>query len=180
MAIRYLPGPYKALNPVHGLIYQLGLIIFMIIGEEISFPPDTGLLIENPAFINEFSGFKNLKLVAEIRHKISGEAIENAITAVGLDPKDHRSFRKYSLGMKQRLGIAAAIMEDPELIILDEPFNALDSAGVAMISELILNLKEQGKLIILACHDKTMLETVADVIIPMKNGDIGNVGSRAT
>ena len=142
------------------------------IGEEISFPPDTGLLIENPAFINEFTGFKNLKLVAEIKNKITAESIENAISAVGLDPKDRRSFRKYSLGMKQRLGIAAAIMEDPELVILDEPFNALDTDGVSLISNIIMNLKEQGKLIILACHDRTLLETVADEIVPMENGQI--------
>ena len=142
------------------------------IGEEISFPPDTGLLIENPAFINEFTGFKNLKLVAEIRNKITAESIENAISAVGLDPKDRRSFRKYSLGMKQRLGIAAAIMEDPELVILDEPFNALDTAGVSLISNIIMNLKEQGKLIILACHDRALLEAVADEIVPMENGQI--------
>ena len=142
------------------------------IGEEISFPPDTGLLIENPAFINEFTGFKNLKLVAEIKNKITAESIENAISAVGLDPKDRRSFRKYSLGMKQRLGIAAAIMEDPELVILDEPFNALDTDGVSLISNIIMNLKERGKLIILACHDRTLLETVADEIVPMENGQI--------
>ena len=142
------------------------------IGEEISFPPNTGLLIENPAFINEFTGFKNLKLVAEIRNKIAAESIENAISAVGLDPKDRRTFRKYSLGMKQRLGIAAAIMEDPELVILDEPFNALDTDGVSLISNIIMNLKERGKLIILACHDRTLLETVADEIVPMENGQI--------
>ena len=142
------------------------------IGKDLSFPPDTGLLLENPAFINEFTGFKNLKLLAEIQKKIGISEIESAMKLVGLDPKDRRVYRKYSLGMKQRLGIASAVMENPELVILDEPFNALDTDGVQLLRELILKLKRQKKLVILACHDKYLLEDLADVIIPIENGHI--------
>ena len=99
------------------------------IGKDISFPPSIGLLIEYPAFINSYTGFKNLKMIADIQKKIGDDKIRDAIKKVGLDPDDKRTFKKYSLGMKQKLGIACAIMEEPDLIILDEPVNALDEAG---------------------------------------------------
>ena len=97
------------------------------------FPPSIGILIENPSFISNYTGFKNLKILASIQNRISDDEIRDAIRKVGLDPDDKRTFKKYSLGMKQRLGIAAAIMERPDIVILDEPINALDEAGLVNI-----------------------------------------------
>ena len=103
------------------------------LGKDIDFPENMGILIENPAFLGGLSGFDNLKLLASIKGKITDDIIKKTISRVGLDPDDKKKYRKYSLGMKQRLGIASAIMEAPELIILDEPTNALDSSGVEIV-----------------------------------------------
>lgn len=143
-----------------------------ILGEEISFPPSIGVLIENPGFLNGYTGFKNLKLLADLTGKISDERIKESIRIVGLDPEDKRKYRKYSLGMKQRLGIAQAIMEEPELIILDEPTNALDSDGVEEFKALLLKLKSKNKCILLASHDKDELNFLSDTIYLMENGKI--------
>lgn len=101
-----------------------------VIGKDISFPEDIGVLIENPSFIPKYTGYKNLKLVADIQGKVDKEEIIKTLQKVGLKPDDKRTYKKYSLGMKQRLGIACAIMGTPKLIILDEPFNGLDEKGV--------------------------------------------------
>ncbi|WP_077324728.1 ATP-binding cassette domain-containing protein [Virgibacillus siamensis] len=143
-----------------------------VLGKEISFPSSVGVLIENPGFINGYTGFKNLKLLADLTGRISDERIKESIRLVGLDPEDKRKYRKYSLGMKQRLGIAQAIMEEPDLIILDEPTNALDSDGVGEFKELLLNLKSKNKCILLASHDKDELNFLSDIIYLMENGKI--------
>ena len=143
-----------------------------VLGKDISFPESLGVLIEHPGFLGELTGFKNLKYLSEIKGIISDKEIEEAIEKVGLDPKDKRKYRKYSLGMKQRLGIAQAIMENPDLIILDEPTNALDADGVELINKVILELKSQGKTILIANHDKEELEAVADEIILVDRGRI--------
>ncbi|MGN0317228.1 MAG: ATP-binding cassette domain-containing protein [Lachnospira sp.] len=140
--------------------------------KDITFPESVGALIENPAFLGSFSGFKNLKLLADIKGLVTDEQIRETIAKVGLDPNDKRSYRKYSLGMKQKLGIAAAIMENPDLIILDEPINALDDEGVNNVREILLDLKKQDKLIIIACHDYEELVYLADTIIEMNSGSI--------
>ncbi|SDJ81863.1 ATP-binding cassette domain-containing protein [Sediminibacillus albus] len=142
------------------------------LGEDISFPPSVGVLIEYPGFLNGYTGFKNLKLLAEINKIIDDEKIKQSIGMVGLDPDDKRKYRKYSLGMKQRLGIAQAIMEEPELIILDEPTNALDSDGVEEIKKVLLDLKADGKCILIASHDKEELDYLSDEIFMMENGKI--------
>ena len=111
-----------------------------------------GILIENPAFLDAYSGFGNLKLLASIKNQIDSEAIRQTITRVGLDPDDKKKYRKYSLGMKQRLGIAAAVMEEPDIVILDEPTNALDSDGVAMLKEILHEQRERGALVLISCH----------------------------
>ncbi len=143
-----------------------------IIGKDISFPENLGILIEYPGFLPNLTGFKNLKYLADIKRIISKKDIEVAMEKVGLDPKDNRIYKKYSLGMKQRLGIAQAIMEDPDLIILDEPSNSLDLDGVKLINDIILELKKQGKTILIANHDKEELESIADDILLIDRGKI--------
>lgn len=140
---------------------------------DISFPPNIGVLIENPSFISRYSGFKNLKILASIQNKISDEQIRTAIQKVGLDPFDKKPYRKYSLGMKQRLGIACAIMEDPDIVLLDEPTNALDENGVKLIKEILMSMRE-NRIIIISCHDKEDLEFLSDEIIMISNGKLKN------
>ncbi len=131
-----------------------------------------GLIIENSGLYNEFTGYKNLKLLADIKKKISEHEIKQAISDVGLDPDDKRIVRKYSLGMKQRLMIAQALMEHPDVIMLDEPTNALDENGVEQIRKLILREKERGALILLASHNKEDISVLADQVFNMDNGKI--------
>lgn len=142
------------------------------LGKDVSFPPSVGVLIEYPGFLNSYTGFKNLKILAGLTNKIDDERIRESIRLVGLDPDDKRKYRKYSLGMKQRLGIAQAIMEEPELIILDEPTNALDSEGVEEFKKLLLSLKRKDKCILIASHDKEELDYLSDEIFVMENGKI--------
>lgn len=141
-----------------------------VIGKDISFPESIGALIENPGFIPNYSGYQNLKLLADIRGKVGDSQIREALERTGLDPDDRKKFKKYSLGMKQKLGIAAAIMEDPELIILDEPTNALDEESVRKIRSLLKEYRERGRLVIVASHDAQELEAVADKIFIMEGG----------
>lgn len=143
-----------------------------IIGKDISFPDSIGLLIEYPAFINGYTGFRNLKMIADIKKRAGDEQIREAMERVGLNPDDKRTFRKYSLGMKQKLGIACAIMEKPDIIILDEPVNALDEAGVARVHEILEESRARGAIIIIACHDKEQLNMLCDEIFRIENGRI--------
>lgn len=142
------------------------------LGKEITFPRSIGILIENPAFLDSYSGFQNLKLLASIKGKINDEEIKEALRAVELNPDDKKKYRKYSLGMKQRLGIAAAFMEHPDIIILDEPTNALDSDGVQMVKQILQNEKERGALILISCHDLDILKELSDVIYLMNVGKL--------
>ena len=141
-----------------------------IIGENLEFPESIGILLEGPAFLDEYSGFNNLKQIAAINNKIDDDQIKETMKEVGLDPDDNKKYRKYSLGMKQRLGIAAALMEDPQLLILDEPTNALDADGVDKIRNSILKRKNKNRIIIIASHDKEELYAVADEILVLENG----------
>jgi ABC-2 type transport system ATP-binding protein len=143
-----------------------------ILGENISFPRSVGALIENPGFIESFTGFKNLKLLTEIQGKIDDAKIVETLLQVGLDPDDKKKYKKYSLGMKQKLGIAAAIMEDPDLIILDEPTNALDEKSTSMVRTILQKRREEGALILISCHDKEELEVLSDEIFHIENGRI--------
>ncbi|MCI6164537.1 MAG: ATP-binding cassette domain-containing protein [Lachnospira sp.] len=145
-----------------------------ILGKDISFPESIGVLIENPAFISNYTGFKNLKVLSSIQGKIGDEDIRMALEEIGLDPDDKRTFKKYSLGMKQKLGIAAAIMEKPDIVILDEPINALDEASVENVRSILAKQKERGAIIIIACHDKGELEELSDEIIEISDGKIVN------
>jgi ABC-2 type transport system ATP-binding protein len=142
-----------------------------IIRKDISFPQNTGfIIIEYPGFVSSYSGFKNLKLLAMLNNNITDETIKQTLIQVGLDPNDIRPFKKYSLGMKQRLGIAQAIMEDPELLILDEPTNALDEDGIQFIIKLLKTL--QNKTILIASHDKFFLSQLTEEIFTINHGTI--------
>ena len=142
------------------------------IGKDIDFPQDIGVLIENPGFIGSYSGFKNLKLLASLKNKVKDEQICKLMKQLALDPNDEKKYRKYSLGMKQKLGIIAAIMEEPEIIILDEPFNALDEKSCEIVNEMLFKIKANNKIIIIACHDKEELFTIADLVYVIENGEV--------
>lgn len=142
------------------------------IGKEIEAPRDVGVIIESPGFLPGYSGFQNLNFLAGIRNKISREDIMEAIRFVGLDPKSRKHVGKYSMGMRQRLGLAQAIMEDPSLLILDEPMNGLDHQGVSDIRKLLLDLKEQGKTILLASHSREDIAVLCDTVTEMDHGKI--------
>ena len=169
-------GKTMLMRAISGLIKVKGEIEIdgKILGKDFTFPPSIGILIENPAFINNYTGFENLKTLASIRERIDDERIRETLSEVGLEPYDKRTFRKYSLGMKQRLGIAAAIMENPDIIILDEPINALDDSGTEQVSKLLMKHKERGALIIIACHDAEELDYLSDDIIEIAEGRIKN------
>ena len=145
-----------------------------ILGKDISFPESIGVLIENPAFIGNYTGFKNLNVLASIQNRIGDEQIRKALEDIGLDPDDKRTYRKYSLGMKQKLGIAAAVMENPDIIILDEPINALDDVSVEKVHDILEEQKKRGAVIIIACHDKEELDQLSDEIIEISDGRIIN------
>lgn len=171
-------GKTMLMRAICGLIYPTsGKVIIddKVVGKDISFPESVGILIENPAFLKNYTGFGNLKLLAEIQNKIDDSTIRQVLDKVGLDPDDKRVYRKYSLGMKQKLGIAAAVMESPEIIILDEPLNALDVEGVNRVKEIIAEQKEKGALIIVACHNSNELMEISDYIISIENGSIVSV-----
>lgn len=168
-------GKTMLMRAISGLILPTSGKVYINdkeLGRQISFPPSIGILIENPSFISNYTGFKNLKILASIQNRISDDEIRDAIRKVGLDPDDKRIFKKYSLGMKQRLGIAAAIMERPDIVILDEPINALDEAGAGLIKGLLDELKANGSLIIIACHDTEELNYLSDEIYEIYDGEI--------
>ena len=124
------------------------------VGVDVDFPRDMGLIIETPGFLPNVTGMKNLEILASLNKKIGLRETAASMRAVSLDPSMNKPVGKYSLGMRQRLGIAQAIMEDPALLILDEPLNGLDKHGVREMRQLIKGLKEQGKTILLASHNQ--------------------------
>ncbi len=140
------------------------------LGSGEDFPRNLGMLLETPVFLPERTGYENLRLLAAIRGEAAGDDIRKALEQVGLDHGDRRKVGKYSLGMRQRLGIACAIMEGPELLILDEPFNGLDEGGCKMLRELIVRYRKEGCLIVLACHDREELEFLSDTIYRVDSG----------
>ena len=168
-------GKTMLMRLICGLIYPTkGEIVIdgKRLGKEITFPQSVGLLLENPAFLDSYTGFENLEMLASIKNIITREEIHDAITSVGLDPLDKRKYKKFSLGMKQRLGIAAAIMEKPDILILDEPTNSLDSSGVSLVKTIIAKERERGAIIILDCHDLPVLQDVSDEIFLLEQGKI--------
>lgn len=168
-------GKTMLMRAVSGLITATkGAVIIdgETLGKEISFPRSIGVLIENPAFIANYTGYKNLELLSCIQNRIGKEEIQKTMEDVGLEPDDKRKYRKYSLGMKQKLGIASAFMEKPDIIILDEPINAIDEAGVIKVKKMIQEAKNRGAVIITACHDAEELQELSDEIIQIAEGRI--------
>lgn len=165
MLMRLISG---LIRPTRGQV----IIDGKLLGKDMDFPPSMGLLIENPAFLPGYTGLKNLELLAQLQGRVQTEQLRQTLADVGLESDDKRKYRKYSLGMKQRLGIAAAIMEQPNLILLDEPTNALDEKGVAQICELIRRERDRGALIVMSCHDAAILESISDEIFTVAEGNV--------
>ena len=138
------------------------------IGKDCDFPPELGLIIETPGFLPSMSGYRNLRTLAALRGLIGRAEILDTLRRVGLYDARRKSVSKYSLGMRQRLGIAQAIMENPDVLILDEPFNALDAKAVAEMRALLLELKAQGKTILLASHNAEDIRTLCDHVYEME------------
>ena len=153
------------LQPTKGKVTVEGKVI----GKDADFPESLGLMIETPGFIPYMSGKSNLKNLALIRNVIKDKEIEETMELVGLDPKMKKRVSKYSLGMRQRLGIAQAIMEKPRLLVLDEPFNGLDYQGVEDMRKLFLKLKEQGVTILLASHSREDVQTLCETVYMVDN-----------
>ena len=154
------------LPPTRGRILVRGKQV----GRDMDFPDDTGIIIETPGFLPNLTGIKNLELLASLRRRVDREGIRRTIERVGLDPDSKKPVGKYSLGMRQRLGIAQAIMENPSILILDEPFNGLDKNSVAHMREIIKGLRGQGKTIILASHNQMDIDELCDTVCEMDAG----------
>lgn len=165
MLMRIIIGLIK---PTKGEVFVNGKQLW----KDISFPESVGFLLENPAFLDSYSGYENLKLLASVKKKADNNDIKNTIVRVGLAPDDKKKYKKYSLGMRQRLGIASAILEKPDIILLDEPTNALDADGVEIVKKIINEEKKRGAIVIVACHDADILNEISDEIFVMQNGSI--------
>lgn len=140
-----------------------------VLNKDISFPESVGVIIESPGFWPHYTGFENLKTLASIKNIITDEDIKKSIERVGLDSNNNIAFKKYSLGMKQRLAIAQAIMEKPDLLILDEPTNAIDEKGISLIREILFEQKSRGATILIASHNKEDIEILSDYKYRMEN-----------
>ena len=174
-------GKTMLMRMMAGLIYPTSGTVSIdgeILHKAIATPRSIGILIENPAFLPGYTGQRNLELLAGLTGKADRTQIAKTMSRVGLDPNDKRTYRKYSLGMKQRLGIACALMECPDLILLDEPINAIDEKGVPKIWEALQEEKQRGALIVLACHDTEELTSLADQIITIEEGKICGISSQ--
>jgi ABC-2 type transport system ATP-binding protein len=154
------------LYPTKGKI----MVDYQQVGKDVDFPEDVGIIIETPGFLPYASGMKNLQILASLNRKVNDRQIADTIIRVGLDPTMKKPVSKYSLGMRQRLGIAQAIIEDPRILILDEPFNGLDKHGVADMRMLIKELKGRGKTILLASHNQADIEELCDTVCEMDSG----------
>lgn len=159
------------IKPTEGKITVDGKVV----GDDVDFPKDTGIIIETPGFIPYYSGYKNLKLIAGLNNKIKKDEIKATMVKVGLDPNLKRHVRKYSLGMRQRLGLAQAIMENPKILVLDEPFNGLDKDGVKDMREYLLEYKEQGKTILICSHSAEDISILCDTVHEMDNGVMSTI-----
>ncbi|MCD7825885.1 MAG: ATP-binding cassette domain-containing protein [Clostridiaceae bacterium] len=141
-----------------------------IIGVDVDFPEHLGVIIETPVFIPYLSGYRNLKILSEYRHCISRQDIYETLKTVGLDKVGRLPVYKYSLGMRQRLGIAQAIMENPDVLVLDEPFNGLDRQGVLEMRDVLLGMREKGKNIVIASHSEEDISVLCNNVLHLENG----------
>ena len=165
MLLRLLAG---LIHPTEGRITIDGKTL----GTDMEFPPSMGLLIENPAFLGQYTGAENLEMLASLHQNVTKEDVRALLEKVGLAADGDTKYRKYSLGMKQRLGIAGAILGEPELLLLDEPTNALDTKGVELLRSIIQEERQRGSAIVVACHDAAFLESVSDEIYCLENGQL--------
>lgn len=145
-----------------------------VIGKDIDIIKDAGIIIESPGFLPNYSAFKNLKFLTMIKDNIGDEQIKSTLISVGLDPESKKVVGKFSLGTRQRLGIAQAIMENPHILILDEPMNGLDKRGVEDIRKILMDLKKKGKLILLASHNPLDIDILCDCVYELDAGTIVN------
>lgn len=165
MLLRLLAG---LIHPTEGRITIDGKTL----GTDMEFPPSMGLLIENPAFLGQYTGAENLEMLASLHQNVTKEDVQALLEKVGLAADGDTKYRKYSLGMKQRLGIAGAILGKPELLLLDEPTNALDTKGVELLRGIIQEERQRGAAVVVACHDAAFLESVSDEIYCLENGQL--------
>ncbi|MCD7922774.1 MAG: ATP-binding cassette domain-containing protein [Clostridiales bacterium] len=165
MLMRCICGFVK---PTEGYVKADGKII----GKDVDYLPDAGIIIETPGFIPYYSGLKNLVVLAGIKNKITKEDMKKAMRQTGLDPESKMPVKKYSLEMRQRLGLAQAIMEQPSVLVLDEPMNGLDKHGVAEVRKLLLSLRTQDKLLLIASHSAEDISILCDQVYEMENGEI--------
>lgn len=168
-------GKTVLLKCICGLLYvDTGIISVdgKVLGRDMDFAPNTGIIIETPSFLPYKSGIGNLRDLASIQRKIGISEITQTMNKVGLNPNNKKRVGAYSLGMRQRLGIAQAIMEDPDILILDEPMNGLDRHGTEEIRQLLLTLKSQGKTILLASHNLEDIEILCDIVYEMDGGQL--------
>lgn len=161
--LRIICGLYRATS---GTVCVNGRYV----GQDVEFPANTGILIENPGFIPYYSGYKNLRMLAELNYRATDAMVREAMALVGLSADEKKSVGKYSLGMRQRLGIAQAIMENPQLLILDEPMNGLDNRSVADMRALFKKLRDEGKTILLASHNPLDIDELCDAVYEMDAG----------
>ena len=168
-------GKTVLLKCICGLLYpQAGTVTVCgkVVGKDVDYPENIGFIIETPGFLPRYSGLKNLKYLASIRGKVKEEEIRKYMELVGLNPDDKKHVGNYSLGMRQRLGIAQALMENPDILILDEPFNGLDNHGVGEMRELFLELKKEGKVMLLASHNSEDIKILCDRVYSMEAGKL--------
>lgn len=163
MLLRVISG---LVRPTRGTVRVFGKLI----GKESEFPPLTGALIETPGFLPQYSGFKNLHLLAMLRNEITSADIQATLRRVGLDPTDPRAVKTYSTGMRQRLGLAQAVMEKPRLLLLDEPTNGLDREGMREIYRLLQELKTEGVTILLTSHSREEMQILCDAVFHLEHG----------
>ena len=168
-------GKTMLMRAISGLVkLTRGQIIIngKIVGKDIEFPESVGLLIENPGLIDNCTGYENIKMLASIKKITSDDAIKRYMKLLGLDSDDKKKVKKYSLGMKQKVGIIEAFVDDPDLVILDEPFNALDSKTVKILENIIKEDVNDERIILISCHDSQILERICDEIIYIEEGKI--------
>ncbi len=166
-------GKTVLLKCICGLLYpSTGTVTVggKVVGKDVDYPENVGFIIETPGFLPRYSGLKNLKYLASVRGKVKEDEIRKYMELVGLNPDDKKHVGNYSLGMRQRLGIAQALMENPDILILDEPMNALDNNGVEEMRTILLKMKEQGKLIIIASHVRDDIDILCDEVYGIDAG----------
>lgn len=170
-------GKTMLLRVISGLIIPTsGIVAFngKQLHKDISIPPSLGLIIEKPEFLSYMTGLDNLKLLAAIRNMIPEKTIREYMRLFDLDPDSKLTMRRYSLGMKQKIGIIQALMEDPEVLVLDEPFNALDEKSVLLLRDVLRKRSDEGILIIMTSHHKDDIESICDCVMTMQNGILKN------